>query len=446
MTTSYPPYPISEELQAAGVVFRDDFTNDTLSAANGLQLFGSPTVSNGLRLDGSTQYGTYNGTIFNPTPSFSVIFEFFPHFEPDDPAVRYICDTTPHTEFAIIKLGVNLWSVYINQTLIFANFSVLPYEKNTLILSAKSGDTSLWFNGTKILDSVSSVFGLFFMTKITIGARFSASSKFKGVISKFVFINNAIDDLDAAQWESGGLDLDFSADRSLLTLPMQQSYVNGDGETVTPVRGRTVRQECLLGSDGKTAGEMPTIIRPRGGLLHDGGDFSTVLDSPEYTFSDENGDKPFTACVYFRPSIIATQAGILAKYSSLNDGEFRITQSSSKLQVLFVDQTTGAYIGRIASNNLIAGKKETQIITYDGSGNSNGILLYREGIFDSGTPAFAGSYTQMRNSSNVLHIGTFVTSELPAGSEIRALQLWDKQFSSQQAKVWSYLAKSMRIR
>jgi hypothetical protein len=426
MTTSYPPYPISEELQAAGVVFRDDFTNADLSVANGTSFIGSPHVNNGVFINAAFKYVRYNGPKFNTATKFSIVFEFIPNFEFNNGFNHYLFSSWPNVQLALLKNSTNTLTLYVAGIPLFTSGVFGSYwktnKKNTLIISAKSGDTSVWLNGFKVIDSDSSAFGQYVFEYINIFARYDGSIGATGVIKKFVFINNAIDDLDAAQWESGGLDLDFS------------------------VRGRTVRQECLLGSDGKTAGEMPTIIRPRGGLLHDGGDFSTVLDSPELTFIDDSGDKPFSINVSFQSGNHTTLAGIVSKWTGTQREWVIFQNGSNKIAFYTFDENNVKAILCTVNSDLITGKLENWTFVCDGKSLSSSLIAYRNGILAPSTNSIQAGYIQMRNTTTPIEVGSYDGNHLPAGSEIRALQLWDKQFSSQQAKVWSYLAKSMRIR
>jgi hypothetical protein len=447
MATSLWPYAITDEWKAVGVNFQDFFTNATMSARNGLKTVGSPAVSDGLRLDGSTQFGYYDNPRFITTNGYSFVFEIIPNFDINDGVRYYLLDTTPHNDFALEKTASNLLAFH-RYGVSIGVLDKTPwrnYEKNTLIISMKSGDTKIYLNGQLVFSSPSAL-SFRQIQQLALGAANTGTVKAPCVVKKVAFITNILTPEDMLKLYDGRLLSELDPEKATLFAGLRSSYTNGAGEKVTPVLINGETQEMLFGSDGKTAGEYPDEILPRGWQF-DGTAFGNAGDRDEFTPSDPiTGDKKFSVCFDFQPSAIATQAGILAKYLSLNDGELRIAQSSSKLQVLLVDQTTGAYIGRVASNNLIAGKKETQIITYDGSGNSNGILLYREGIFDSGTPAFAGSYTQIRNSSNVLHIGTFVTSELPAGSRIYLVQIppIGVGLSPAQARMWTARARRLK--
>lgn len=51
---------VYESRSAEKVIFRELFTNASTVAVNGGTLTGSPTINNGVTLDGSTQYVSYS--------------------------------------------------------------------------------------------------------------------------------------------------------------------------------------------------------------------------------------------------------------------------------------------------------------------------------------------------------------------------------------------------
>jgi hypothetical protein len=242
---------------------------------------------------------------------------------------------------------------------------------------------------------------------------------------------------------SGSIIAEISEKKAVAALPMTEVLINDSGAAYTPIVGSATGKQALLGSDGLTASEMPTKL-PYGGFSFDGGDWITIPDADEYTFADANGDKPFSVCFLFKSGNSAIQAGILSKYTSLSNGEYRISQSTGKLQVLLIDQNFSGYLAKTSSINFVTGKLDSNIITYDGSGNSNGITLYKDGEIDAGTIAPSGTYNQMRNSSNPPEIGKFGVGYLPAGSEVYTAQIVPFEMSQAQAKAWDRYAKSLR--
>lgn len=271
------------------------------------------------------------------------------------------------------------------------------------------------------------------------------SSYFDGEIHNIVCFDNRLTDGDVAVLAAGTIISDLSDKRSVASVPMNEIEMDDAGALYTPIYGSATDKKMLLGSNGLTPSEMPELMK-YGGLFFNGTAFGTIPDSDDYTFSiPGGGDLSFSLCFYLLIRDISSQVGIIAKYGAgFNDAEYRISQSTSKIQTLFMDQTVGSYIGRAESNNLISGLAESHIITYDGLGIDTGIKLYRNGIFDIGTPVSSGVYTQMRNTTNPLHIGKFATAELPDGSEMYTIEIKPYEMSAAQAKAWDRRVRSIR--
>src|SRR3990167_4208969 len=85
----YPSRP-SEQ-----VLFRDNFFNSDYVRDNGGTLVGSPTVANGITLNGTTQYATYtNFGVLNGKTASTFEMWFTPTFAADDGVDHTIIDTS----------------------------------------------------------------------------------------------------------------------------------------------------------------------------------------------------------------------------------------------------------------------------------------------------------------------------------------------------------------
>jgi hypothetical protein len=243
---------------------------------------------------------------------------------------------------------------------------------------------------------------------------------------------------------SGSIIAEVSEKKAVAALPMTEVLINDSGAAYTPIVGSATGKQALLGSDGLTASEMPTKL-PYGGFSFDGGDWITIPDSDEYTFADDNGDKPFSVCVYFKPSNILNFSGIVAKYQSGSLGEWMIYQTGTgEFRFYLVDQSSASANYITVNALLISELPETWVATYDGSGSTTGQNVYRNGLLAPST-ATPGAYTQMRNSTKSLDIGKYATvNYLPNGSEIYLVQIVPFEMSPAQAKAWDRYAKSLR--
>jgi hypothetical protein len=174
--------------------FDDRFISAASVIANGGTIYGTPTIDNGVTLNGSTDYITYalDGTEFN-TSNLSIIVEFYPDFaaSADVEAALFCTGTT--NEFTVYKrnnAGSNELGIVFNDTLIafIAEATYSPYwntgEKNVLVVSGISGDTSAWLNGNKILDSDNTAWTGYACTSMDVGRRTNGTRYFDGKITK----------------------------------------------------------------------------------------------------------------------------------------------------------------------------------------------------------------------------------------------------------------------
>jgi hypothetical protein len=151
----------------AGSVFAANFESTVRVIQNGGVLTGTPLVDRGITLNGVDESVHYflQGNEFNSV-NISIVIEFYPDFDYDIDANIYFIDATNGSRYYVYKgangasnvLGIGLANTGI-AAIPSATYS--PYwnvgQKNTLVISGTSGDTSAWLNGNLILDSDSSV-------------------------------------------------------------------------------------------------------------------------------------------------------------------------------------------------------------------------------------------------------------------------------------------------
>jgi hypothetical protein len=369
------------------------------------------------------------------------------NFEFGDSTEHYIFDSTPNLDLAIIKTAANTLELRINGTQIFASAAFGTYwltnQENSFIISASSGDTTVYFNNTKVIDSDATAFGRFLITRLVLGAKNDGTSKASINVKSFRFFMNAFTDADCEKLYDGRLLSELDPEKATFFAGLRSSYTNGAGEEVTPILVNGETQEMFLGGDGKTAAEKPTMPLFRRGASVDGGDFFNAGDRG--SSSDASGDKPYSLCFYLQTSNPVIQAGIISKYFQTVNGEFLVSQASSKLRFLQTDMSSGGYFYQLTDDPLIAGKAEPWVCTSDASGVVTGLKIYRNGIRAADTPTAVGGYTQMRNSGQPLLICSHGNGvKLSNKSRIYLFQKMEVELSPAQARMWTARAKRLK--
>ena len=131
-----------------------------------------------------------------------------------------------------------------------------------------------------------------------------------------------------------------------------------------------------------------------------------------FTFGDGSSDKPFSIVSLIYPRD-ATNFGILTKAISLSAGDsewyFEISDND-KLRVSMCDSRIDQRIGRVY-NTALTSLENTWIhvgMSYDGSGSSVGLRIYKDGIRVDDINNIAGSYVAMENTTTPVLSGSFL--------------------------------------
>jgi hypothetical protein len=181
-----------------GAVFAETFKNSTAVECNNGTVSGTPTIDRGATFNGTTDYISYGGIndVF-ASPLHSVVTEFYPHFAADANA-NYKIYAVDSNEYQVLKrnnANNNTLRITIsthNHDIAYATYS--PYwlqnERNVLVVSSTSNNTSAWLNGNNILDSATGFWAPNSATELQIGAGAGASF-FDGEI-KYVKIFHAL--------------------------------------------------------------------------------------------------------------------------------------------------------------------------------------------------------------------------------------------------------------
>lgn len=194
-----------------GLSWADRFESQALVESNGGVVAGTPTFSpsQGVTLDGAADYLTYalTGQEFD-SAALSIVCEFSPNFEPTEDTFRYLFDSTNGSRFRVNvdnnaasdTLSIMLGSVTI------ASIPLATYQaawvtsgRNVLVISGTTGDTSMWLNGTLILNASAIAWSAKAPTEFYAGAHYAGGNKFDGTIHRLqVFKTQLADSLALA--------------------------------------------------------------------------------------------------------------------------------------------------------------------------------------------------------------------------------------------------------
>lgn len=274
------PYRSSER-----VLFREKFRNVITVHANKGTLVGSPTIKNGIKLNGTTQYITYpisDDTLARDPITF--VIEFIPDFDYDDSLNHYLVDSTNGARYFIYKNSGNNLSVRAGNVTV-ANIipaTYLPHwrdrEFNRIVVSFTSGASNAWLNGAQILTNDTTVFELAYPTTLNIGSDFNTTGKFVGEIRSVSIHDCEFDQNDVSAIQDGSLYT--YANRAQLWADMSLATIDGSNNR-TLDRSR-FDQTILLGNGTGTG--TPSFSAP--GFLFDGvDDFMTLPADPTGTYT-----------------------------------------------------------------------------------------------------------------------------------------------------------------
>lgn len=155
----------------------------------------------------------------------------------------------------------------------------------------------------------------------------------------------------------------------------------------------------------------------------------TIPDNDILTF----GAFSFTCAV----KIYYTTAGrfFLSKRNTSSTIEYMIlrTNGDNKIGFYLKDQTNGGIL-YVKGNTALSTSTYHIACTYDGGTSSSGLKIYIDGVEESSyTDLSSGTYTQMRNTSSDLFVGTSGDSGSSGHScDFDGLALWDKELSQEE--------------
>jgi len=281
----------------------------------------------------------------------------------------------------------------------------LVVGKNKLVISLISGSNAIWLNGISIGTSVTTWALKPSSTVLSIGSSHTNTSRFVGTIHAVEIYGNTSTAVDEPYLRQGTL---ISAlDDPLAVLPGTSYYKNDAGLFVTDVGGR-IGGTALMGSDGATAAQFPSIIRPRG-FSFDGGDQINLGNDDRYSFTDGVTDKPFSVACIVQQNVGA-KCLIMGKATASNNGEYILGAILAgglvRIYFLQIDETAVAWISRYAVLG-VNGLSRGRVIaaTSSGSGTAAGMRIYADGVRVDTNDSPSGVYARMRSTVRPLLVG-----------------------------------------
>ncbi|MCK5019281.1 MAG: hypothetical protein KAS32_19635 [Candidatus Peribacteraceae bacterium] len=267
---------------AEQLLWRERFESPGKVAANGVTLVGAPVPSQGLPLNGTSQYGTKAFPLGLRT-EFCGILEFLPNFAHDDGVLTYLQSSTGDT-YAVYKdagdnLVIELGGTVI-ESIAAGVYGVywLTGERNRLALSTTGTLTNAWLNGTQILTNDATGWTASPPADLVIGSSAGGGDYFDGTIYGLDYRAGLFVQADIDALESG--DMFNWQNRTSLYLDLRDAVIDGttDHTTDRSPNGHTV----LLG-DGAGTGR-PTFEAP-GLTFDDVNDYLTLPADPTGTFT-----------------------------------------------------------------------------------------------------------------------------------------------------------------
>jgi len=258
----YPSRPAEQ------VAWRECFTNATTLAANGGTLVGSPTVNQGIKLNGVDQYASFAmaGGDFAGNP-VSIVCEFTPDFPCDEPVLRTIFSSTGGDGYSVYKradgrLGVSLGTSGIG---LVAAATVARLwrnnQKNTIVVSGQFVHTDMYLNGELVLDDDGEVWYPLNSATLYVGCDNVLADFFRGTVHHLDFRNARLKQDDATFLFNRGIGgpWRYRTD-SLIWMDMKSVDVNSEGLNIT--KGANARGDELLILEGAAAINAPRYHCP----------------------------------------------------------------------------------------------------------------------------------------------------------------------------------------
>jgi hypothetical protein len=450
------------ELRKLPLLFRETFRTRAETLKNGASLVGSGTswpAGGGVTFNGSGNLSYTNlpgPAIFGSAVTYKA--EFTIGFVPGDAAIHYVFRADDAADTANYSLGIGTAGelfVYAGAAAVlslaygvWSPFAVVG--KNVLVVSSTTGDTKMWLNGTMV-GSGGAAWTAKRTSVMAIGARHTNVTRWTGTIYSLEIYGSVATSIDEPLLRQGNLveGIDFS--QALSVLPLRGYYKRAsDGLYVTDVEGKGTVTQALMGSDGSTTTQFPSIIKPNGASF-DGGDQINLGDSDQYSFTDGVSDKPFSIAMLCRDITPVAGGSILAaKATASNVGEYQLfilLLGVPRLYFTLIDNAAAVWSGIYGKIPFSATILPAAIVATSNGLGPSGNRLYINGVRIDTIAASSGAYSRMQNTAAKLTLGGPTSTYLAISGKETLPSIWDKELSPAQVRALSarYMWEARRM-
>jgi hypothetical protein len=347
-----------------GCTFSETFETAQSVVHNGGTIAGTPSIDFGAVFNGTTDYMTYSlrGDEFN-SAEISIVLMFYPDFDTDEDVTRRLFDASSGSAYQVVKsnnASSNTLTIALGGTSIaaVAEGTYSPYwdigERNVLVISGTTGDTSAWLNGNLILDKDSSAWSAAVPANFYIGSAFNGTQLFDGKIAKLQVFQSVLTAKEALDFYNTTT-YSYIND-AVLDLPM-------DAARHDPVNVRTLdvsgNSNHATFGNGITTSTYPTKLQKRG-YDFDGGDYLVVDGAGIYNSTETS------IAFAFSPD-----------YDVSDDVTFRCfdSTSGSAYQVIKNNNAASNSLSIVLGGTLIANIPEATYGSYWQKGTTNVLII-----------------------------------------------------------------------
>lgn len=349
-----------------GCTFAETFRDSASIALNGGTIIGTPTVKDGINLNGTTDRVTYNltGTEFKST-EISFVIEFVPDFAADDGVNHYLFDSTSTDRYLCIKGSGNTIGFYLGTTSVinatYASYGSYWYinKRNVLVLSGTSGSTNMYLNGVKIGSTSTTAWTPADPITLYVGSRSSYLDRvFDGRILSLKVFNTLLTAQEA-------LDIYNNTtyeymNNAIINLPCTHEMHDPTNNKALDICGN--QNHATLGN-GITSTTFPTK-RSRRGYSFDGSTDYMTIPGDDFRFSSSSND--FT--VFFVVSNLDNMGTLFDIRDADNDG-WRIASVSgitASINTIDFTSSTVPSVGGVYSIGVVFDRDSTGSIYVNG--------------------------------------------------------------------------------
>ena len=145
-------------------------------------------------------------------------------------------------------------------------------------------------------------------------------------------------------------------------------------------------------------------------------DYLQIGDQNIFSFGNGTTDSPFSFSYWIKPQSVAAGTGVFGKYSSGSIREYSIMFSYNNLRIRLQDVVNGGHITLGSAQPLTVNVWHHIVMTYDGSGNDDGLTIYVNGSIPGQSTASSGTYVAMSNTAADFTIGAFQQTNFYEGN------------------------------